>query len=362
MNIMLNITLHAFVALSPLVAAVSALADTVTLRPSVRVAHGSAVTLADLASLDGDALVKFSTLEIARADSGAFEISAENLRQKLAAAGAELRAIRIRGDTTVVRPIRGRVAELNAAPTRPTVENPAVIAVAAPIALPAKVIENLVDPSAYADQATPLGVACNLVSNAFPDESKTMRLFIREHDLAKLAPKPGLRYEIDAKTALGSDCVHIEVVAFDDTRIVSRERIRVEPRLLREVCVIRCDGRRGASLDAQSITTERRLLAPRAAERVAAPGEAIGEVLARTVPEGALLERDDLAHELAIHRNDRVMVRREVGMVAIEIEAIALEDGSAGDVIALERTDKGRSRDAQPLSAEVVGRGRAVIR
>ena len=29
MNIMLNITLHAFVALSPLVAAVSALADTV---------------------------------------------------------------------------------------------------------------------------------------------------------------------------------------------------------------------------------------------------------------------------------------------------------------------------------------------
>jgi flagella basal body P-ring formation protein FlgA len=56
------------------------------------------------------------------------------------------------------------------------------------------------------------------------------------------------------------------------------------------------------------------------------------------------------------------MVRREVGMVAIEFEAVALEDGLAGDVIAVEQAAKGRRRDAQALSAEVIAPGRAVVR
>jgi flagella basal body P-ring formation protein FlgA len=56
------------------------------------------------------------------------------------------------------------------------------------------------------------------------------------------------------------------------------------------------------------------------------------------------------------------MVRREIGMVAIEFEALALEDGSTGDVIAVEQAGKGRRRDVRALTAEVTGPGRAVIR
>ena len=42
--------------------------------------------------------------------------------------------------------------------------------------------------------------------------------------------------------------------------------------------------------------------------------------------------------------------------------AIALEDGSAGDLIAFETRGKDRGRDARPITAEIVGRGRAVVR
>ena len=55
-------------------------------------------------------------------------------------------------------------------------------------------------------------------------------------------------------------------------------------------------------------------------------------------------------------------MRREVGMVAIEFEAIALEDGTAGDIIAFEKAGTRHSRDRRPISAEIVGPGRAVIR
>ena len=78
--------------------------------------------------------------------------------------------------------------------------------------------------------------------------------------------------------------------------------------------------------------------------------------------EGSVIESDDLARTLAVRRNERVLLRREIGLVAIEIEAIALEDGVAGDLVAFETRESGRRRDARAVTAEVVGRGRAVIR
>jgi flagella basal body P-ring formation protein FlgA len=56
------------------------------------------------------------------------------------------------------------------------------------------------------------------------------------------------------------------------------------------------------------------------------------------------------------------LLPREIGMIAVELEAVALEDGSMGDIIALETRGAGRGRDSKALSAEVVGRGRAVVR
>ena len=88
----------------------------------------------------------------------------------------------------------------------------------------------------------------------------------------------------------------------------------------------------------------------------------IGARTAKALSAGALVTSDDIERPLAVRRNERIMVRREVGMVAIEFEAVALEDGLPGDVIAVEQAAKGRRRDAQALSAEVVAPGRSVVR
>lgn len=384
-------------ALAALAASIAAAADTVTLRPSVRVAHRATVTLGDIASLDGDEARGLVGLAFGVADAGAFEISAERVRQAIVAAGGDPATIRVRGDGTVVRPTRGRYAGLDARPgaggepvvgssmgatgsaatvmsadttatttATTTTTTTATTGTTGAIAVPATPDPRIVDPNALASTATPLGLVASHLVGAFGDDAPALRLAIRSDDLARLAGRAGHRYEIAPRSALRSDRVDFEILAYDaaagvGSRPVSRERVRVEPRLEREVAIATCDARRGESLGAANLRIERRLVAPSLAAR-AAGVDLTGTELARTVTEGSVIESDDLARTLAVRRNERVLLRREIGLVAIEIEAIALEDGVAGDLVAFETRESGRRRDARAVTAEVVGRGRAVIR
>ena len=379
-------------ALAALAASIAA-ADTVTLRPSVRVAHRATVTLGDIASLDGDEARGLAGVAFGVADAGAFEISAERVRQAIVAAGGDPATIRVRGDGTVVRPTRGRYAGLDARPgaggepvvgssmgatgsaatvmsadttANTTTTTTATTGTTGAIAVPATPDPRIVDPNALASTATPLGLVASHLVGAFGDDAPALRLAIRSDDLARLAGRAGHRYEIAPRSALRSDRVDFEILAYDaaagvGSRPVSRERVRVEPRLEREVAIATCDARRGESLGAANLRIERRLVAPSLAAR-AAGVDLTGTELARTVTEGSVIESDDLARTLAVRRNERVLLRREIGLVAIEIEAIALEDGVAGDLVAFETRESGRRRDARAVTAEVVGRGRAVIR
>lgn len=332
-------------------------ADTVTLRPSVRVAHGTTVVLGDVASIDGEGADKLAAVAVGSAGAGAFELDAPAVRRAIAAAGLDAASVRIEGARSVVRPARGRTAEVAAAlASRP--------ALAPRVAKPV-VREQIeaIDPAQHAGASTPLGIVCTIVANAFHDEAKgALRLEIAADDLAQLAPVAGRRYEIVAKSALRADRVDFEVVSYEGTAVVSRERVRVLPRVAREVAVAGADTRRGSALDNACLRIERRHLAPSAAARTARPSELAGATLAGTVTEGSVIEADDVARELAVRRNERVMIRREIGMIAVELEAVALEDGSAGDIIAFETRGRERGRDARAVTAEVVGRGRAVIR
>lgn len=338
-------------------------ADTVTLRKSVRLAPGTKISLADIADLDGAAKT-YATLEVGSTDTGAFELAIDAVRQKLAAAGADLAAIKLHGDHVVVRPSRvGSAASATATDEAAgaSVDEPTV-RVRTAMEVTRRAEPKLIEPARFANDATPLGIASNLVGNAFGGDLESVRLAIRDEDLVKLAAKPGLRYEIVAKTALRSDRVDLEVIAYQGTKLSSRDRVRLEPRLAREVVTLSCDVRRGESIDTTNSTVESRFISPSDVERAADTATTIGARTAKALRAGTLVAADDIERPLAVRRNERIMVRREIGMVAIEFEALALEDGVTGDVIAVEQAAKGRRRDAQALSAEVIAPGRAVVR
>ncbi|MBI1303716.1 MAG: flagellar basal body P-ring formation protein FlgA [Phycisphaera sp.] len=341
-------------ALALLASAATAVADTVTLRASVRVAADRAVSLADIAELEGARATALSTAVVADASSSAREVTADAVRARLAAAGADLSEIRFRGERSIVRPLAaGATAPREAAREKAPATEPRPARHAAPV---------VVDPSRHEGLATPLGLVSDMLVHAFGVDGAQLELHIAEEDLARLAPRGSMRVEIAARSALRADSVAFEVIFHDGDEIASRERVRVLPRVVREVAVASEPIRRGRPVAPESVSIERRALAPTVAARAADPTLAMGATLTRSINRGAVLAQEDLVAAASIRRNDRVLVRREVGGVVIELEAVALEDGAVGDTIAFTRPGVGRARDAKQIHAEVVGNGRAIVR
>jgi flagella basal body P-ring formation protein FlgA len=341
-------------ALALLASAATAVADTVTLRPSVRVAADRAVSLADIAELDGERASALSAVVVADPSAVAREITADAVEARLAAAGADLSEVRFRGEKTIVRPLAaGAAAPRQKSPEPAAAPDSRSPRHAAPV---------VIDPSAHEGLATPLGLVSDMLVHAFGIDGTMLELHIAEEDLARLAPRGAMRVEVAARSALRADSVGFEIVVHDGDEIVSRERVRVLPRVVREVAVASEPIRRGRPIAPESISVERRALAPTVAARAADPTLALGATLARSVNRGAVLAQEDLVTAASVRRNDRVVVRREVGGVVIELEAVALEDGALGETISFARPGVGRARDTRQIRAEVVGSGRAIVR
>jgi len=270
-----------------------ALADTVRLRAAVRIAPAAEITLADIAELDGARAQALAATRIARGETGAFTIAADRVRQALVVAGADMRAIEIDGRETIVRPLRGAPAA-----EAPVGNAPALAGV------------RVIDPSKEAGTHDALAVICEMMRNAFGDDAAALRLECSEEQLARIVPKPGFRYEVVRKTALRASRVEFEVIARDGAGDESRVRVRVTPKLEREVLVARTDAHRGdeASGDA-TVSREKRLLGLDDASHALSAHEASDATFARSVPAGAVIERGDLARtaELLQFRRERVV-------------------------------------------------------
>lgn len=349
----------------------TASADTITLRPSVRIAPGAEFTLAEVAGLDGDAARALAGVVIGTGEQGAFELGADRIRQKLVVAGADMKVLEFVGARTVVRPLLGAQpgSASSAAGARSGVRSHADAfpnaGATAGSSAPSTAVPGTrtVDPASHIGKGDALAVICEMIANAFGSEARDLRLEFAGEQLAKIAPKPGVRYEIARKSLLRASRVELEVIAHQADGDELRTRVRVTPRLEREVLVAAGDLRRGSTAEGDGIAVERRLLTVDEARDAADIAARDGATLARGVSRGSVLSRTDLARAAEIKRRDTVTVRREIGAIVIELDAVALEDGAVGDVITFERTDvRGRNRDARPFSAEVVGPGRAVIR
>ena len=366
-------------------------AGIVRLLPSVRIAPGCAFTLADIADLDGPEAESLADIVLGRGETGAFELSAERIRQQLVVAGGNPAKIEFIGTRTVVRPLRaagevpaatagantatahttpGNTTPGNTKPgnTKPGNTSPANTGAAAgdipatPVAQQADGMR-VIDPAGHAGTSTPLAIICEIVRNAYGEDACDLRLHIAEATLAQIAPAPGVRYEVAKKSSLRGPRLELEVVARAAGREPQRTRVRIDVRFEREVLVSRGETRRGGRADGDAATVERRMLTPDEARTAADPhAVATDATFARAVPRGGVVERDDLTRPEQVKRRDIVKVRREVGVIAIEIEAIALEDGAVGDVIAFEHHGRRRARDAKAFTAEITGPGEAVIR
>ena len=352
-----------------LACAALAWADSIVLRSSVRLAENETVVrLRDVAYLDGDAAVRLGGTELADLAAGgsqraSLELSIDEIRSKLLAASSSANLIDLSGRTVLVRSakagkpvaMKGLAIDPNAAPAiAPAAANATAVAAAD------SRIEFLAEEAT--DLTTPRGLIAEVLRNAFAKRGARLRLAIAGTDDRFLDQRAaGFRFEAFPLTSLTADLVRIRVLVRDGDRVVSRTDLAIQPTLEATVATATSSLRKGASLG-NAIDVHTEWVKPSEFDAIVPVG-AINQGVATTqIAKGERLTSDAVRKPVQIKRNDKVTIRRELGTVAIELVAIAEEDGAVGDLIRFRAVDRKDRRDQRVFFAEVLGSGRAVIR
>jgi flagella basal body P-ring formation protein FlgA len=333
------------------------LADSIVLRTSVRLADNETVIrLRDIAYLDGDAAVRLGDMQVADlGQSASLEVSLDEIRAKLLSASATANLIDLSGKSVTVRSAKaGKPVAM-----RGLAVDAGSAAVASPETAIARV-EFLADDAT--DIRTPRGLISELLRNAYAAQNVRLRLVVSGTDEAFLDQRPSTRrFEIFPLTSLTADVVRMRVLSRDGDVVASRTEITVVPTLEATVATATASVRKGATIDG-AIDVQSEWVKPSEYPKLL-PVSAIGDGVANTtIDKGARLTNDSLRKPIEIRRNDKVTIRREMGTVAIEVAAIAEEDGAIGQQIRFRAVDRKDRRDQRTFFAEVLGSGRAIIR
>lgn len=345
--------------------AAHAAADSIVLRTSVRLAdRETAVRLRDVAYLDGDAATRLGSVQLADLDGGtSVELSLEEIRAKLVAVDRMANLVDFSGKSVTVRsatagrPVAMKGLALDASPsTRPAEQMAARTADAQ-----AQPIEFVADDAV--DVSTPRGLIAELMRNAHRRAGCRVRLTIAGCDAAFLDQRASgaRRYEVLPLTSLTVDVVRLRVVARDGDEIVSRTELRVQPMLEAPVARATSQVRRGATVGS-SVEVANEWVHPSEFDSIAPSAAISSSVATSTIAKGERVAQNDVRRPIEVHRNDKVTIRRELAGAAIELTAIADEDGAVGELIRFRAVDRKDRRDTRTFLAEIVGHGRAVMR
>ncbi len=343
------------IALSALSAPLAA--DTIVLKSAIRLPQGATVVkLADIATLDGVDARALSEVKVADASTSPFELRLDAVRDALSAAHANFAKIDLSGRVCIVRPSATVVAIAQA---------PKVAAEKARITAPES-NKAIIDPLTVIDDSTPLGVCAQLFVARLSVRGLPLRLECSPEDLAKFAPREGQSADVLPRNSLEDEVVDVELIFRRDGRVIARDHVRIEPKLQTACGVVVMPLERGARIAPSDLRTELRWLSPKASEHTLTLHDAAGRIARNSVTAGTALLSTQVKDEVVVHKNDKVIVRREVGLIAIELDAIAAEEGAVGDRITLRSTGKSTrgARNAKPAEfiAEITGPGTAILR
>jgi flagella basal body P-ring formation protein FlgA len=346
-----------------------AAADSIVLRSSVKLGQGiTAVRLRDVAYLDGDAAVRLGDRQLADLGANAsIELSLEEVRTKLVDASAAANLIDFSGKVVTVRsansgkPIAMRGLALDRAPV-----TAAPTGNGAPAAKDQSVTSAVARVEFFADEATdirtPRGLIAELIGNAHAEANTRIRIVITGVDAAFLDQVSSTRrFEVVPISSLAADRVRIRVIARDGDVAVGRTELIATPTLEASVATATGTVRRGAAIgDAVEVHTE--FVAPSEFRKLAPATELDTVITTDQLKKGERVTDDKIRQPIEIKKNDKVIVRRELGSIAIEMNAIAEEDGTNGQVIRFRAVDRKDRRDRRTFSAEVCGPGLAIIK
>jgi len=335
-----------------------AVADSIVLRANVKL-EGDAthVRLRDVAYLDGENATGLGDTIIAElGGASSLALTLDEVRSKLSLQGAKVALLDFSGKAVTVQSAH---TDRPAAMRGMAVETPELPSIAPPPAPPRD--EFIADIARTA--LTPRGLIADLISNAHTDKHTPVRLTIEGVDAALLdAADRTRRYEIVPLTSLSADSVRVRIIGREQDTVISRTDVTVRVSLESQVAVARHAIRRGGTTGSDAVEVATAWVPPSTFDKLADVALIDAAIAQANIAKGDRILRDMVRKPVEIKKNDKVTVRRELGTVAIEVAAVADEEGGLGDTIRFFAVDRKDRKNRKPFTAVVTGPGRAVIR
>lgn len=328
-----------------LVAAVSVRADTITLKRSVRIDPGTPVTLADVADLDGAHALKLAgTVVAAETDSLTRQNPGGEPARWTLALGDVRDAIETQGDVNwAFLTVRGRDVTLLAPDHRPP-----------PVATP----EN--DPDTTPprpegitrfDEGSVGRFARGVVRSILRTEDDDLRIVWPARDAAFLR-LPVASQTVHVQPIGSSARMPLKITIYDGDRIVRTETVRADITVRRRVHTVTRPLNRATPIGAGDTTARDAWVGP----GVNPAAAVAGQVTARRLEPGTIIETDDITPPLVVERGELITLHCISGAVAIKTPARALADARDGETVPVEMEGTGRR-----VLARMSGRGTAVL-
>lgn len=323
-------------------------AGVVELRSTARAIDGAALTLRDVARLDGaeaerlGGVVLLDKEKLSAARTGWIDVRLIDVRARLTEAGANWALVALRGGTCSVRVVADGAVQNVREGSEDATERRAYNK-------PAPAIVE-------ADDGTVRSLVARMLASHFNAPTDRVRLSFSPSDtefLEKLVD--GRRVEVAPAASSASARVPVRVRMYEGETLVHDRMIRVEAEVHRDVLVAQGRLRKGDVVTAGMVVSERRWVAPGVVSFAEAK-EVFGRTVRSRVNVGVVLERRHLVTPVAIERGELATVRCLSGGIALTAKARALSDGQVGELIEMRLEGAKKT-----FMARVTGPGGAVM-
>ena len=279
----------------------------------------TAVTLADVATLDGPAAEAFATLEL---DSTTDAVALADVRRLLTEAGADWSVLTLTGHARcTLTPQADAPAALVFADTPVTSASPQGSGVSGPT-----VADLVAQRLAEFNATTP-----DALQITFPDDPDQQALLQRGTGDA--------RYELVPTSRTGLGRVPMRILRYDAAGTVTESAVTVDVARRATVVTAAYEVRRDERLTETNLKVREVLLTGDAERTFTETADVIGKRARAPLREGAVIQANDLVEELLIERGDLVTVSAIRGRLVVRTVARATEDASLGEAVALRRDD-----------------------
>jgi flagella basal body P-ring formation protein FlgA len=291
----------------------------IEMKSVARVAPGSPVTLADVATLSGDEAIALAHIEVLPAAPAPSRLTIAQLRRRLGEErGVNWGRITLRGSTCTVQALDP--APKSAAPT-PRVGTPAVPD-------PNSVRQAVSDRIARILQAgaRDLRLTFDAADDEFLNQTTTGRT-------------------LEIKPTASSDRLPLALTLYEGDRIVASRSIRVGVLVRRNVVIAAASKSRGETIAESDVTIDEQWVGPNV--NAAAQGR---------IAAGQVILSGSIVAPMVVNKGEIVSVSCVSGTVVLTTKARALASARVGDVIQFQGLD-----DKRTFTARMSGRGRAVV-